>query len=82
MLFPYTAMSSPVLQVSVGDPARAFSLLIDTGSSNTWVGASSENPFVVTSTSEDTGEEVVCLYSFFICPRMRTENLLSLRLIS
>ena len=53
--------------VGVGSPATDYTLLIDTGSSNTWVGA--QKKYKKTSTSKDTGKGVVrtvcqCL-SFF-----------------
>ena len=35
------------------------SLIVDTGSSNTWVGA--DQKYVKTSTSKSTGQSVVCL---------------------
>lgn len=53
-------------QVGVGSPATQYTLLIDTGSSNTWVG--SNTPYVPTSTSVDTGDPVYVSYgsgSFF-----------------
>ncbi|KAL5527985.1 hypothetical protein ACEPAG_6786 [Sanghuangporus baumii] len=46
--------------VGVGSPATTYSLLIDTGSSNTWVGAS--RAYVQTSTSENTGQNVSATY--------------------
>ncbi|KAG1742570.1 acid protease [Suillus lakei] len=47
-------------QVGVGSPATEYTLLIDTGSSNTWIGASTRyNP---TSTSVDTGNTVAVSY--------------------
>ncbi|KIL59047.1 hypothetical protein M378DRAFT_15078 [Amanita muscaria Koide BX008] len=46
--------------VGVGQPAQEFTLLIDTGSSNTWVGAGQTyNP---TSTSQNTGNQVNVSY--------------------
>ncbi|KAH0831880.1 acid protease [Lanmaoa asiatica] len=45
------------MPVNVGNPPTQYSLLIDTGSSNTWVGAST--PYNPTSTSQDTGNTVV-----------------------
>ncbi|KAI5120042.1 hypothetical protein M0805_000292 [Coniferiporia weirii] len=45
-----------VANVGVGSPATSYSLLIDTGSSNTWVGAS--KAYVETSTSVNTGKSV------------------------
>ncbi|KAI0672031.1 acid protease [Trametes maxima] len=46
-----------VATVGVGNPPTDYSLLIDTGSSNTWVGAG--KAFVQTSTTRDTGNLVV-----------------------
>lgn len=46
--------------VGVGNPATTYSLLIDTGSSNTWVGAGKS--FVRTSTSVNTGHSVSVTY--------------------
>ena len=40
--------------------------MIDTGSSNTWVGASKS--YTKTSTSKDTGNNVVCFYAFLPFP--------------
>ncbi|KAI8989240.1 acid protease [Trametes punicea] len=49
-----------VATVGVGSPPTQYSLLIDTGSSNTWVGAG--KPFVETSTSKFTGNLVEVTY--------------------
>ncbi|KZV91351.1 family A1 protease [Exidia glandulosa HHB12029] len=46
--------------VQVGSPATTFNLIIDTGSSNTWVGATT--PFRTTSTSVNTGRRVAVQY--------------------
>ncbi|KAK2465399.1 hypothetical protein APHAL10511_002753 [Amanita phalloides] len=46
--------------VGVGNPAQNFTLLIDTGSSNTWIGAG--EPFQPTSTSQNTGNQVNVSY--------------------
>ncbi|KAH8992596.1 acid protease [Lactarius hatsudake] len=46
--------------VGVGSPATDYTLLIDTGSSNTWVGAGKK--YIQTSTSEDTGKSVSVSY--------------------
>ncbi|PFH52246.1 hypothetical protein AMATHDRAFT_46374 [Amanita thiersii Skay4041] len=46
--------------VGVGSPATTYSLLIDTGSSNTWVGAG--RAYVVTSTSVRTADSVSVTY--------------------
>lgn len=45
-----------VLSVGVGSPASNYDLIVDTGSSNTWVGAA--KPYVVTSTSIQTVDTV------------------------
>ncbi|KAI0708411.1 acid protease [Earliella scabrosa] len=49
-----------VATVGVGNPPTSFDLLIDTGSSNTWVGAG--RPFVATDTTFDTGDLVEVIY--------------------
>ncbi|KAG1748362.1 acid protease [Suillus paluster] len=49
-----------VAQVGVGSPATQYSLLVDTGSSNTWIGAA--NPYKPTNTSVDTGDTVSVTY--------------------
>ncbi|KAI0760884.1 acid protease [Trametes elegans] len=49
-----------VATVGVGSPPTQFSLLIDTGSSNTWVGAGT--PFTRTSSTQDTGSLVEVTY--------------------
>jgi len=46
--------------VGVGSPATQYSLIIDTGSSNTWVGAG--KAYVKTSTSVNTGKSVSVSY--------------------
>ncbi|GJE88453.1 pepsin-like aspartic proteases [Phanerochaete sordida] len=46
--------------VGVGSPATNYTLLIDTGSSNTWVGA--DQKYVKTSTSKSTGDSVNVSY--------------------
>ncbi|PIL28748.1 hypothetical protein GSI_08792 [Ganoderma sinense ZZ0214-1] len=46
--------------VGVGTPPTSYDLIIDTGSSNTWVGAG--KAYVETSTSVDTGDEVEVIY--------------------
>lgn len=47
-------------QVGVGSPATQYTLLIDTGSSNTWIGA--KTPYNPTATSMDTGDTVSVSY--------------------
>ncbi|KAG2156904.1 acid protease [Suillus bovinus] len=54
------AITTYTAQVGVGSPATQYTLLIDTGSSNTWVGAST--PYKHTSTSVDTGNSVSVYY--------------------
>ncbi|KAI0059467.1 family A1 protease [Artomyces pyxidatus] len=49
-----------VASVGVGSPATDYSLLIDTGSSNTWVGAGKK--YVKTSTSKQTSNRVSVTY--------------------
>ncbi|KAF8158022.1 aspartic peptidase domain-containing protein [Crassisporium funariophilum] len=48
------------LPVGVGNPPTEYTLLIDTGSSNTWVGA--DKPYKTTSTSKDTRKEITVTY--------------------
>ncbi|EGN98549.1 hypothetical protein SERLA73DRAFT_91976 [Serpula lacrymans var. lacrymans S7.3] len=48
------------MSVGVGSPATQYTLLIDTGSSNTWVGAATQ--YVPTSTSQNTGDTVNVSY--------------------
>ncbi|THH26964.1 hypothetical protein EUX98_g7216 [Antrodiella citrinella] len=49
-----------VVNVGVGTPATTYSLLVDTGSSNTWVGAGKK--FVKTSSSVQTKDRVSVTY--------------------
>ncbi|KAG1794541.1 aspartic peptidase domain-containing protein [Suillus plorans] len=46
--------------VGIGNPATTYYLIVDTGTSNTWVGA--RTPYVPTSTSVNTGEYVKVTY--------------------
>ncbi|KAI1786237.1 acid protease [Ganoderma leucocontextum] len=46
--------------VGVGSPATTYDLIIDTGSSNTWIGA--DKAYVKTSTSVNTGSKVSVSY--------------------
>ncbi|KAI0327407.1 acid protease [Cubamyces sp. BRFM 1775] len=48
------------VSVGVGTPPTQYDLMVDTGSSNTWVGAG--QAYVETSSSIDTGEEVFAGY--------------------
>ncbi|KAG1882659.1 aspartic proteinase [Suillus subluteus] len=45
-----------IAEVGVGSPATTYNLIVDTGSSNTWVGAGTA--YVKTSTSVNTGQPV------------------------
>ncbi|KAI8972443.1 acid protease [Trametes punicea] len=49
-----------VVNVNIGTPPTTYSLLVDTGSSNTWVGAG--RPYVPTSSSKETRNSVVVSY--------------------
>ncbi|KAH9947115.1 acid protease [Amylocystis lapponica] len=49
-----------VVSVGVGSPATYYNLLVDTGSSNTWLGA--DKSYKSTSTSKDTGSSVSVSY--------------------
>ncbi|KAL6304721.1 family A1 protease [Sparassis latifolia] len=58
---PATAQAvSYVASAYIGNPPTEYSLLIDTGSSNTWVGAG--QPYVESSTTVDTGDLVLVGY--------------------
>ncbi|KAG2032183.1 aspartic peptidase domain-containing protein [Suillus americanus] len=46
--------------IGVGSPATSYTLLVDTGSSNTWVGAN--KAYVKTATSHDTGGTLYVTY--------------------
>ncbi|KAH7930919.1 acid protease [Leucogyrophana mollusca] len=52
--------TSYIAQVGVGSPATTYDLIVDTGSSNTWVGAGTA--YKKTSTSEATGYDVSVTY--------------------
>ncbi|KAG2363836.1 aspartic peptidase domain-containing protein [Suillus spraguei] len=47
------AATSFTADIGVGSPATYYTLLLDTGSSNTWIGA--KKPYQPTTTSQDTG---------------------------
>lgn len=51
--------------VGVGNPPTQYTLLIDTGSSNTWVGA--DQSYVKTGTSKSTGESIVSPHIGAVC---------------
>ncbi|TBU55956.1 aspartic peptidase A1 [Dichomitus squalens] len=48
------------VDVQVGTPPTTYTLIVDTGSSNTWVGAGT--PYEQTNSSVDTGDDVVVFY--------------------
>ncbi|KAG2066930.1 acid protease [Suillus decipiens] len=50
------------ISVGIGNPPKTYKLIIDSGSGNTWVGASLSNPYVETSPSFCTGEHVGVAY--------------------
>jgi hypothetical protein len=49
-------------EVSVGESGQKFSLLVDTGSSNTWIGANASNVYVPSSSSVWTDDLVIVDY--------------------
>ncbi|KAG6865697.1 hypothetical protein C0993_007883, partial [Termitomyces sp. T159_Od127] len=49
-----------IASIGVGSPATTYELLVDTGSSNTWVGATT--PYFVTGTSVETDNLVSVTY--------------------
>ncbi|OCH93069.1 acid protease [Obba rivulosa] len=55
-----TTVSQRVSTVGIGSPPTDYTLIVDTGSSNTFVGA--EKPYVLTSTSRKTEETVSVSY--------------------
>ncbi|KAG1836453.1 acid protease [Suillus subalutaceus] len=55
-----SAVTSYTAQVGIGSPATQYTLLIDTGSSNTWVGA--KTAYKHTNTSVATGDSVSVSY--------------------
>ncbi|KAI0781844.1 acid protease [Abortiporus biennis] len=50
-----------VVEVNIGSPPTPYQLLIDTGSSNTWVGAGGQL-YIPTSSSVSTGQQVSVAY--------------------
>ncbi|KAH8102723.1 acid protease [Cristinia sonorae] len=54
--------SAYVVNVTVGNPPTEYTLLLDTGSSNTWVGADLKKPFKPSSTTVQTGQNVSFKY--------------------
>ena len=49
-----------VVDIGVGEPATTYSLVVDTGSSNTWIGANQS--YVPTSSSTNLGKNVSLSY--------------------
>lgn len=66
---------SYIAAVGVGSPATTYNLIVDTGSSNTWVGAST--PYVKTSTSVNTGQPVAVSYGSGSFSGMTYNNIIS-----
>jgi len=54
------ALDTYTMQVTVGTSGQTFNLLIDTGSSNTWVGAATK--YKPSSSSKSTGDKVTVSY--------------------
>ncbi|KII86728.1 hypothetical protein PLICRDRAFT_177476 [Plicaturopsis crispa FD-325 SS-3] len=48
--------------IGIGSPATQYTLLIDTGSSNTWIGADSSHGYTQTSSSKNSGNSVSVTY--------------------
>ncbi|KAJ3555660.1 hypothetical protein NM688_g2458 [Phlebia brevispora] len=48
--------------VGIGTPPTYYNLIVDTGSSNTWAGANPDSPYVVTSSTVDTGYYLLIAY--------------------
>ncbi|OJA14413.1 hypothetical protein AZE42_07677 [Rhizopogon vesiculosus] len=59
-------------EVGVGTPPTYYKLLVDTGSSNTWIGAS--RSYVKTTTSKDTGGQFGVTYetNLLVSPQLDT----------
>ncbi|OJA14410.1 hypothetical protein AZE42_07674 [Rhizopogon vesiculosus] len=51
-------------EIGVGTPPTYYKLLVDTGSSNTWIGANQS--YVKTTTSKDTGSQFVSIRDFHL----------------
>ncbi|KAG1735324.1 acid protease [Suillus paluster] len=54
------AITTYTADVGVGSPPTYYTLLVDTGSSNTWIGANKD--YTKTSTSQDTGNQFYVEY--------------------
>ncbi|KAG1842527.1 acid protease [Suillus subalutaceus] len=54
------AVTGYTADIGVGSPATNYTLLVDTGSSNTWIGAN--KPYQKTTTSHDTGNQFYVPY--------------------
>ncbi|KAF9286314.1 hypothetical protein BGZ68_003049 [Mortierella alpina] len=50
--------TSYIASVGIGSPPTFYNLIIDTGSSNTWIGANKTKTYKPTSTSRKTGDSV------------------------
>ncbi|KAJ7274233.1 acid protease [Mycena rebaudengoi] len=56
-----------VADVGVGSPPTTYSLLLDTGSSNTWIVNTAQKPYKQTSTSTDMRKEFKITYGLGSC---------------
>ena len=62
------ALTHYTVEVGIGSPATTYTLVVDTGSANTFIGVS--KAYNKTSTSRDTGHSVVSELSSSVAPRM------------
>jgi hypothetical protein len=51
-------------KVNIGTPAQSFTLLVDTGSANTWVGADSKKRYDAKKSSTSKDEEKAVSVSY------------------
>ena len=62
------ALSHYTVEVGIGEPATTYTLLVDTGSANTFIGL--KKAYTKTSTSKDTGNSVVSQLFSEVAPCM------------
>jgi hypothetical protein len=56
------ALDGYVADIQVGNPPNQYSLIVDTGSSNSWVGANPSNPYHLSRTSKQLPDVVITRY--------------------